>query len=89
MCVGGFIPTLQLQLTTGIFHQINQPIIPMTSNTDNPTKQEIIISCLLGTLLPFGFYMAIWGFGQIADKKAQDPNNLIQGCMYYYGYTKK
>ncbi len=32
--------------------------------------------------------MAVWGFGQIADKKAQNPDNLIKGCMYYYGYRR-
>lgn len=32
--------------------------------------------------------MAVWGFGQIADKKAQNPDNLIKRCMYYGGYRK-
>lgn len=53
------------------------------------TKQQLIAGYLMaGVPLLFGFYMSIWGFGQIADKKAQNPDNLIRGCMYYNGYRK-
>lgn len=54
-----------------------------------PTKKELIVGYLsAGIPLFFGFYMAVWGFGQIADRKAQNPDNLIKGCMYYYGYRR-
>lgn len=54
-----------------------------------PTKKELIAGYLMaGIPLFFGFYMAVWGFGQIADKKAQTSDNLIKGCMYYDGYSK-
>ncbi|UYZ68253.1 hypothetical protein LP109_12205 [Moraxella bovis] len=34
------------------------------------TKKQLIAGYLMaGIPLFFGFYMAVWGFGQIADKK--------------------
>lgn len=53
------------------------------------TKKQLIAGYLMaGIPLFFGFYMAVWGFGQIADKKAKNPDNLIRGCMYYDGTSK-
>lgn len=53
------------------------------------TQKQLIAGYLMaGIPLFFGFYMAVWGFGQIADKKAENPDNLIRGCMYYSGYRK-
>lgn len=54
-----------------------------------PTKKQLITGYLMAGLpLLFGFYMVVWGFGQMADKKAQNPENLISGCMYYDGTTR-
>lgn len=53
------------------------------------TKQQLIAGYLIaGIPLIFGFYMSVWGFGQIADRKAENPDNLIRGCMYYDGTSK-
>lgn len=53
------------------------------------TKQQLIAGYFIaGIPLLFGFYMAVWGFGRIADKKAQNPDHLIGGCMYYDGTSK-
>lgn len=46
-------------------------------------KIDIFIKIsILFTLIIYG-YMGAFGFHQIADKEAQNPNNLIDGCMYY------
>lgn len=37
-------------------------------------------------LVIFFMYMGTLGFRQIASKMAENPNNLIRGCMYYNGY---
>lgn len=37
-------------------------------------------------LVIFFMYMGTLGFRQIASKMAENPDNLIEGCMYYNGY---
>lgn len=56
---------------------------------DRPlTLGEKIYYCLFVLLLLFLFYMLVFGFEEIANKKAKNPDNLVQGCMYYSGSRK-
>lgn len=56
---------------------------------DRPlTLGEKVFYCLFVLLLLFLFYMLVFGFEEIANKKAKNPDNLVQGCMYYSGSRK-
>lgn len=57
---------------------------PIFDGNELTQKQLIAGYLMAGIPLFFGFYMAVWGFGQIADKKAENPENLIRGCMYFH-----
>lgn len=50
-------------------------------------KRNIAIICTL-IVAVFIAYMFLIGFDKIADNRAKNPNNLIRGCMHYYGSGK-
>lgn len=39
--------------------------------------------------LIFYMYMGFYGIYQIADKLAENPDNIIKSCMYYVREVKK